>query len=221
MTKFSFEKRSVCILCQSRSSDDGERRSFLFDSDDEDENESRCQACGVDKIFAASAKEAHMINGVIAQHKEPPGVDSLFDRITLKEHYTPESKVFTLNKANLAEFLRSARENNASPSAESCDSENNASLDDSLSCGDSDLQGCFSQQSLAFLDRQIYKKDPPTPKQHHKRTISTGSAGFSPTPKRLKRKTARCLWNPFFMQHTLVGASERNLNGGQITELDP
>ena len=180
----------------------------IFDDGDEEETESHCSSCGVDRIFSAAAKEAHLKDGVISHHKETLDVDSLFQRMTLKENHSPESNVFTLNKQNIEDFFKQMRENNESPSSQSCQSSSeDVSGDDLFSCLDSDLEACLSQQSLSFLGKKI-STEPSTPKMTPKRTLSTGSVGFSLTPKRLKRKTARCLWNPFFMQHTLMGVRE-------------
>ena len=203
------DNTNICILCRTKRSEDRRVKNFFDQSDEEGEEDSRsCVSCGVDKTFAASAKEAHLSNGVIAHHVEGVDVDELFDRMTLKEHYESENKVFTLNKDNLDAFLRASKENNDSRSAESQE-ENASSLGDGFSSLDSDLLACLSQRSLSFLDRKVPSEASSTPDRvRQKRSITSESAGFSLTPKRLKRKTTRCLWNPFFMQHTLFDVRE-------------
>ena len=206
------KKSDYCLFCQ-RPVVKKTKDRFLFDDDDDDEEEEMtekrrtCKTCGVDKAKVMAIKEARLTRGVIKHHARVElDVDDLFDRMTLKERYAPEAKVFTLNKENLAAFMRSKdyRRKLELPSDQL--SVDTTSFDDLSTLWESDLMGQISQGTLSTISR--VRSQTPNSLEGSRKRRTPDSPGFSRTPRMVKKRIARCLWNPYFMQHVRSGTPE-------------
>jgi len=188
----------VCELCKSKTS--VQQRDF-FD-EDEIEDYPECALCGIDKSFISRLSDARRTVTVIKPVRDPEPtedeVDAIFRRMTLREAAEPEGKVFSLTSENLATFTKRERESRPPtfPHSE-VDADDIASSLETFFL-ESDLFCAHSQDSSVSGSSSV----PNSPFSARKRRLC-GSPGFGSMPERAKKRLARKMWNPFFVERDL------------------